>query len=52
MAISTDAARLAERIRDTAAYALAHKRPIIEQIGRHRQAVKASLEKPFLERLF
>lgn len=52
LAISTDAAQLAERIRDTAAYALANKRSIIEQIGSHRQAVTASLEKPFLERLF
>lgn len=52
LAISTDATQLAERIRYTAAYALANKRPIMEQIGSHRQAVKASLEKPFLERLF
>ncbi|BFH68604.1 hypothetical protein J27TS7_25820 [Paenibacillus dendritiformis] len=52
LAISTDAAQLADRIRDTAAYALANKKSILEQIGTHRQEARASLEKPFLERLF
>ncbi|GAC43299.1 polysaccharide pyruvyl transferase family protein [Paenibacillus popilliae] len=52
LAISTDAEQLAERIRDTAAYALANKMSIVEQIGSHRQAVKAALERPFLKRLF
>ncbi|SUA98875.1 Uncharacterised protein [Paenibacillus thiaminolyticus] len=51
-AISTDAAQLAGRIRDTAAHALANKMPIVTRIGSHRQSVTASLEKPFLEQLF
>ncbi|WII40154.1 hypothetical protein [Paenibacillus thiaminolyticus] len=52
LAISTDAAQLAERIRDMAAHALANRIPIVSRIGSHRQSVTASLEKPFLEQLF
>ncbi|MCY9514871.1 polysaccharide pyruvyl transferase family protein [Paenibacillus apiarius] len=52
LAISTDASQLAERILNAAAHAQANRTTILNQIGNHRQAVKANLEQPFLEQLF